>query len=126
MLASIQGRVQGMIALPSGKYVSGVFFPHLFKDFDVVQYQVIQESLEEVNIRLVAGPGLTEKDKEFILDTIREYIGGELTVKVTLVDRIEANPSGKFEFTISKVAPDLTQAGGAAATLPGGSRHDER
>ena len=110
LLSSLEGRVQGMIALPSGKYVSGVFFPHLFKDFDVVQYQVIQESLEEVNIRLVAGPGLTEEDKGFILDTIRGYIGGELAVNVTLVDRIEAIPSGKFRFTISKVAPDLTRA----------------
>ncbi|MEE9198352.1 MAG: phenylacetate--CoA ligase family protein [Dehalococcoidia bacterium] len=122
MLSSIEGRVQGVIALPSGKYVSGVFFPHLFKDFDVVQYQVVQESLEEVNIRLVAGPGLTEEDKGFILRTIREYTRGELRVRFTLLDEIEAGPSGKFQYTVSNVPLNLARVESSTTTRPGGPR----
>ncbi len=125
MLSSLEGRVQGLISLPSGRYISGVFFPHLLKDFDVIRYQVVQGSPEEIDIRLVPGPSLTEGDRALILRTIRDYTRGELKVNFTLVDRIEAGPSGKFQFIISKVAPDLTRAGGAAA-LPGGPRHEQQ
>lgn len=120
-LASLEGRIQGMIALPSGGFVSGVFFPHLFKDFDIVRYQVLQESLDEIDIRLVPGPGLTDEQRQFLLRTIHDYTKGELNVNFSTVDEIEPSPSGKHLFTVSKVPLDIARDG-VAGTVSRGRR----
>jgi phenylacetate-CoA ligase len=96
-MSSVEGRVQGLITLPCGTLISAVFFPHLFKDFDILEYQVVQESMEVIDIKIVAGATLSERDRKSLVRTITEHTKGEVRVGLTLVERIERSPSGKLQ-----------------------------
>src|SRR5262249_27748532 len=52
----VTGRVLDHIRLPKGRLVHSTQFPHFLKDFDVKEYQVVQEADGEVRILLVGGP----------------------------------------------------------------------
>lgn len=111
-MAVVEGRVQDLISLPGGGFLPGEFFPHLFKDFDIEQFQVEQERLEHVTIRIVRGPRLSEGDIAYLLGRIREYTGGALQVDLEFPETISASPSGKFRYTVSRVEPVFRMAVG--------------
>ncbi|MBI2886614.1 MAG: phenylacetate--CoA ligase family protein [Chloroflexi bacterium] len=110
----VEGRVQDLITLPGGRYLPGEFFPHLFKDFDVAQFQVVQDRLEHLTIRLVRGSQLTEQQVTYLLDKVREYTEGAAQIDLEFCQEIPATPSGKFRYTISHVPPQLTRPPEAA------------
>ena len=108
-MTMVEGRVQDLITLPGNRFLPGEFFPHLFKDFDIVQFQVEQERRDHLTIRLVRGPALTDSDVAYLLAKVREYTGSALQVEMEFCQKIPATPSGKFRYTISHVPPELAQ-----------------
>lgn len=102
-LARVEGRIQDLIVLPQGGYVAGEIFPHLFKDFDVRRFQVVQEEVASVSVDLIAGPQLSTANQQYLVEKLQAYLPG-VTVSLHLVDDIPATASGKFRFTVSKVA----------------------
>ena len=124
-MAVVEGRVQDLISLSGGGFLPGEFFPHLFKDFDIRQFQVEQERLEHITVRLVRGPELSDGQIEYLLGKIREYTSGKLVVDLEFCEAIPASPSGKFRYTISRVTPRLRGAAlehaGVAAAPPDSS-----
>lgn len=107
LMRMLEGRVQDILTLPGGRYLPGEFFPHLFKDFDVVQFQVVQDSPDHLTVRMVRGPRLSDAQVQYLQQRIAEYTGG-VQVQLVFEQRIEATPSGKFRYTISHVPPDLS------------------
>ncbi|MCX6020423.1 MAG: phenylacetate--CoA ligase family protein [Chloroflexi bacterium] len=105
----VEGRVQDLITMKSGRYLTGVFFAHLFKDYDVAQWQAVQETLEELTVKVVPGPKLSEDDRTSILMRLQEYTHGELAIELLSVAGIPLTASGKHRPTLSKVPPDLLQ-----------------
>lgn len=102
LISSIEGRIQDLIILKGGKFLAGEFFPHLFKDFDIEKYQVIQESLDLLNVYIIRGKNLSDDDVRYIKERINEYTGLRQIV-FHFVESIPPSPSGKFRFTISKL-----------------------
>ena len=109
LMRMVEGRVQDILTLPGGRYLPGEFFPHLFKDFDIVQFQVVQESLEHLTVRMVRGPRLAEQQLAYLTQRITEYTGAGVTVDMEFVDTIPTTASGKFRYTISQVPPDFSR-----------------
>ena len=109
-MAVVEGRVQDLISLPQGGFLPGEFFPHLLKDFDISQFQVEQERLDKLTLRLVRGPGFSEEQLDYVLGKVREYTSGRIQVDVEFPDNIPASPSGKFRYTISHVPPAFAPA----------------
>jgi len=105
IMEKIVGREQDMIVLKGGDYLPGEFFPHLFKDFDIEKFQVVQESLNLLNISIVKGKNFHSQDLEYLKRKIREYAKG-IEIKFSFVEEIEVSRSGKYRFTISKVPFD--------------------
>lgn len=106
-MAVIEGRVQDLISLSGGGFLPGEFFPHLFKDFDIERFQVEQERLDHLTVRIVRGPRLSEGDIAYLLGRIREYAGAALNLDLEFPETIAPSPSGKFRYTISRVEPEL-------------------
>jgi len=102
VMEKIIGREQDMILLKNGNYLAGEFFPHLFKDFDIEKFQVVQESLNLLNISIVKGENFHSKDLEYLKRKIREYTK-DIEINFFFVEEIKTSRSGKFRFTISKV-----------------------
>ncbi len=104
-MSVVEGRVQDLISLPGGGFLPGEFFPHLFKDFDIRQFQVIQHTLERLEILAVRGPQLQQEQLDYLAGKVREYAGRQLGVSFRFVESIPASGSGKFRYTISHVEP---------------------
>ena len=110
----VEGRVQDLITLAGGRFLPGEFFPHLFKDFDVVQFQVEQDRLDHLTIRIVRGAALSDQHLDYLLAKIRDYTKGAVQLDVEFCQRIPTTVSGKFRYTVSHVPPQLAQAKEAA------------
>jgi phenylacetate-CoA ligase len=101
-IGGVTGRVLDHVRLPGGRLVHGTEFPHFLKDFDIVEYQVVQERADRVRVDLVAGPRLAPAD----LDRIRRVLGASLAgtiVDVRTVDRVERTAGGKLRPVVSLV-----------------------
>ncbi len=108
-MSVVEGRVQDLISLPEGGYLPGEFFPHMLKDFDVVQFQVVQDRLDHLTLRLVRGPKFGDEQLKYVQDKVSVYTQGKITMSVEFPERIEPTPSGKFRYTISQIQTSLTQ-----------------
>jgi hypothetical protein len=89
--------------------VPGTFFAHLFKDFDhvVSQYQVIQDSLGAVNVKIVKAPRFTEEGFEEIMNHLRRFLGEDMKFNIEYVDLIPLGRTGKRQGAISKLGVDF-------------------
>lgn len=106
ILESVEGRSGDFFVAKDGSLVHGEYFTHLFYGVhDVKQFQMIQESLEHVELKLVS----VEKNikasyiESFIVKTV-EMLGAQCQVHVDFVDDIPPTVSGKRLFTISRVS----------------------
>jgi len=108
LMRMVEGRVQDILTLPGGRYLPGEFFPHLFKDFDIAQFQIEQDTIEHFTVRIVRGAHLTDDNLTYLRGRIQEYAGAAVRFDIEFVDRIPATVSGKFRYTISHVPPDFS------------------
>ena len=102
LLDRIEGRVHDLIRLPDGRSVAGEFFPHLFKDYDIKRFQVVQESLDYVVIKIVPGNAFEDKSLQSIETVLARFFPG-VHFNIVFVTEIAPGPSGKYRFTISHV-----------------------
>ena len=102
ILEKIIGRSSDIIVI-NGHYIHGEYFTHLFYNHpDIIQFQLIQE--EDGSLSLLY---ISEREKlniDDIVDKIKNKVGGNITLNLKRVDRIEPTASGKHRFTISKLA----------------------
>jgi phenylacetate-CoA ligase len=110
LLSSIEGRVADFLAVydkEKDQIVSvGPVYPiferattHISLD----SYQVIQEKVDEIVIKVVKGKGYSQKDTDFLLEYTQNLLGNNVTVRINFVDHIPPSPSGKRSRVISKV-----------------------
>ncbi len=104
----VEGRVQDMISLSGGRFLPGEFFPHLFKDYPIERFQVIQETINNLIIKIIPRSGLTDEHIDSLQRTIKEYVGHDISIGFSLVSEIPFTPSGKFRYTISHVPVKLS------------------
>lgn len=102
MLEKISGRILDIIRTPDGKNVPGEFFPHLMKDFkEIKQFQVIQEELDKLTVKLVTLDGMSEESLGRIEKHVTEIMGGNCSINYEFVDDIPLTQTGKHRVTMS-------------------------
>jgi phenylacetate-CoA ligase len=99
----VQGRVQDQIVTRSGRHLTGVFFAHVLKDFDVQRFQVVQDSIDELDVSIIPGPEFGPHQLAYVEQKVQHYTGGELQARVRMTDHIPLSPSGKHRVTFSRV-----------------------
>jgi phenylacetate-CoA ligase len=100
-LRRILGRQRNMFVLPNGEKR----FPALGVDavgsfegrFPVRQFQVIQRSRTELEVKLVVARFLTPQEEGAIRGLMAKWFSGGFFVRLTYVDQIPRGPTGKFE-----------------------------
>lgn len=108
-LEAVTGRTRDVFITSSGAIVDGAYFTHLvfFRDW-IKQFQFVQESLDLVVLRIVAGEHAIPTREE-LLDIeakIQRVMGPACRVQIDFVTEILPTPSGKYRYTISKVEQD--------------------
>jgi phenylacetate-CoA ligase len=105
LLELTHGRITDIIVTPDGKYLPGMFFPHLFKEISsyVEQFQIIQARIDELLVKIVPNSSYGPRQTEYLRRKIEEKLGPTIKVSFELVKIIPPEKSGKHRVTISKL-----------------------
>ena len=104
ILGVIEGRTVDQIRRSDGVVISPYQFTcSLERVQGIAQYQVTQETLEQLTVRLVPGRGFGPATTDEVLARCRAILGEGTAVTVQVVDSIPHEPSGKFRVVRSEV-----------------------
>ncbi|MFQ5910811.1 MAG: hypothetical protein ACE5IJ_08865, partial [Thermoplasmata archaeon] len=100
-LASVEGKLEGLIARRGGRFIAAVFSTP-FKGMPVWQYSVVQRDYDHFTFLVVPMKGFREKHANIIT---RKALGilGPAEVEFIEVDRIPPLPGGKHRYVTSEV-----------------------
>jgi len=112
LIERVEGREADYVLTPAGRLISGISLTENFALHipGAAQVQIVQESLTELVIRLVADEAFGEESRRKIAALVMETFGSGVRYEVELVDAIPQEPSGKYRFCISKVAREHMEA----------------
>ncbi len=98
VLSRILGRSRNMLKLPSGDEIWPNLQETRFLDIAPVrQYQLIQRSLEEIEVSLAVAEPLTGEQKDQLGRVLQEDLGYPFKFAITEVDEIPRAANGKYE-----------------------------
>jgi phenylacetate-CoA ligase len=103
-LRRILGRQRNMVALPNGeRRWPLVGFARYREVADIVQYQIVQHSLDEIEMRFVLGSGvLSDAQAASLAQIVQRNLRHPFTVRFTRFDaELPGTRSGKFEEFVS-------------------------
>ena len=104
LIADVDGRRLDEIVATDGRLISGVFFPHLMKEFsEVEKFQVIQKSKTSLLVKIVSKAGFGGENLDFCRNEIKKVAGEEANIEFEFVDSIPLTSSGKYRVTISEL-----------------------
>lgn len=107
ILGMVEGRTVDQIRRSDGMVISPYQFTCSLELVQgIAQYQVTQETLEQLTVRLVPGHGFGPATTDEVLARCHEILGEGIAVTVRVVDSIPREPSGKFRVVKSKVWQD--------------------
>jgi len=108
LLEKVEGRIRCIFRNKQGDLIDGGVFIRLFYFREnIKQFQVIQESPEQITINIVLKnknqSKIAEKDFLEISESIKKIMKSNITIKYNLVEFINPTSSGKYGYVISKV-----------------------
>ena len=104
LMDDVTTKAEDVLTLRDGRLISPSVLTHPFKPLDCIDgSQIIQTSLDEVIVRLVAGPAYTDRHTQHLITELKSRLGDDVRVEVQLVDQLERSPNGKFKWVISHV-----------------------
>lgn len=104
VLSRTFGRTRNLFKLPDGsRILPDTRASEMLRYIGLVQVQVVQTTLQHVEVRYVADSSRREPDQAGLQNYFRSAIHSSLNVKAVAVEEIARSPSGKFEDYISLV-----------------------
>jgi len=105
LMTAVIGRRSDVILSPSGRAIHGEFFTHLFYGVPgVIEFQVVQKTMVDLLIRVVARGEFTPQQRSRIETAIREHADAAFRIRWETLAEIPRGPSGKHRFTLSEVS----------------------
>jgi phenylacetate-CoA ligase len=109
LLNGISGRQLDVLDTPDGRKISGEFFVHLIKDYPSVRrYQVYQEDVRRILLRLVVDTAFTLADRSQLETQIRHGIGPAVEFDMQFVAEIPLTATGKHRVVVRQAASPAT------------------
>ena len=104
LLSELVGKSVDVLITPEGTHVHGWFFALLLEHAKGVrEYQVVQETIDTVMIRIVPDDGFDSHEMDSIRNHVREISAG-WNVEFTLVDSIDRTQAGKYKYIVNRVS----------------------
>ena len=99
--SGVLGRDSDILLTPEGVKVTGI--SHFQRDVaNIVRIQVVQETLAQVVILVLATDRYSEQDREHLLHNAREKLSASMEVDIRTVSELERTPRGKTPFVIHR------------------------
>jgi phenylacetate-CoA ligase len=70
----------------------------------VKAYQIVQDSLERITVRLVRNPSYNSNVESYIVGALQKLAGQSVQVALSYESEITVPPSGKRQFVVSRIA----------------------
>lgn len=104
LMKLIEGRAESFITLPSGAVISGTgtFNHSLNSDPAVVDWQVVQEDYDRIEVRM-AAQGDVPATVARVSRKLEELFRHEVTVRIEVVERLRESPGAKIRRVVSRV-----------------------
>ena len=100
-LMTLEGRNYEYFMNSDGSFTSLRDFATVFEDLPISEFQVVQESLDLIVIKIVAAPGYTDEHTRFIEKNIR--LRGSAEIRVELVNSNPHAGLGKPRYLVSRI-----------------------
>jgi phenylacetate-CoA ligase len=112
VLAKIWGRAYDVVEAPDGRRFHGEFFMYLFEDlrragYQVRQFQVIQDTVDHIGIRVVCEADAFEALQRALVTLLAARLP-DVTASVSRVSRIDRAASGKAQVVRNLVRGSAT------------------
>ncbi len=105
LLQSIQGRETDAVLTPHGNRLIVHFFTGILEHFpEVDSFQVVQETIDSMLIRIVPSTKFTKDLETRIVRSLQEKGAMGIRIDIKTVDEIPISPTGKRRFVISHVS----------------------
>ena len=72
----------------------------------VDQFQILQEKIDELVVRLVKNYKFSNPDEVRIIKEVQGYVSEDMEVMIDFIEEIPVSRSGKRRFILSKVAEE--------------------
>ena len=108
-ISRILGRETDVIFTPDRKALSlpSFFGTHVLNEISgIEQFQVIQEALGKITVKIVADSSFDQNSHERLLALTRTYVGDKVKVHIQRVDSLEPEVNGKIRIVKSNVTID--------------------
>ncbi len=104
-LKRIVGRERNLIVMPDGRRYWPLVGFHRFRDVaPVAQYQLIQQTREDIEVRLVVEKPLTAHQEDNLRQVIQEALSHRFTLRFAYFDgALPRGPNGKFDEFVCNV-----------------------
>lgn len=119
VMASIQGRDTDIVITPSGNRLIVHFFTGILEHFpEIESFQVVQETLDAMVVRVVPRGQLSKETVAAIIARLHEKGAADIQIHVEAVTAIPLPPSGKRRFVISQISKPFVGEQARRAGLP--------
>jgi phenylacetate-CoA ligase len=105
LLKEIEGRVTDFVVARDGTVMHGLALIYAVRDVAGVQaFKIVQHDRDRTEVLLVVSPAFDPASDRRIVDDFRRRLGDGVSVEITKVDRIPAEPSGKHRYVVSRAS----------------------
>lgn len=108
-ISGVTTKAEDIVLTPDGRFISPSILTHPFKPFDqLLKSQVIQESIDQLRVKLVPSTEFTDEHQQQLVAGLRERLGDGMRIDVEIVPDLPPEKSGKFRWVISRVQHGCT------------------
>ena len=101
VISSLQGRLDDVVVSPRTGRPVGRLGPVFRADKAVREAQVYQDAFGRIEIRIIPMSCFSAEHEQRIVKDVMRRVGGDVDIKVRLVDEIPRSANGKFRAVIS-------------------------
>lgn len=103
LMKILDGRKDAFIKTPDGRTFSPIVWIIILMQYDIDQYQVIQETINQIYIKIVPKRDFKLETITKIKSDINKLLGPEVIIEIQIVDEIPREKSGKIKPIVSKL-----------------------
>jgi len=112
-IGEIEGRESDVISTPDGRVLSlPSFYGTDILDAigGIEQFQIVQENISELKVRLVTTKAFTEAGLNRLYSITQDQVGSRMKISIEKVPRIEPEPNGKIKLVKSALTVEQTRS----------------
>lgn len=108
-IARVQGRTGDYLVTPDGRFATPPNLTLVFVTIPdkVRAFQAVQHDRSEMEMRVVVTPTWSKETEEYVVRSLRSFLGDQIRIRVRVVDDVEVTPAGKRRVMVSTVPDGL-------------------